>query len=237
MGDGADLNRRRGSGFARLLRISAIVAPDAQFALTVAVPNRLVHNSAMARPAEFDRNEARTRALRLFWRKGYQAASLTDLLDVMEIGRSSFYAAFGDKRSLFVECLDLYADHTQGFLAQARRQAAPLTAIEDFLALGETPIGQDVAAWGCLLVNTSLEMADVDPAVAAHASEHLVAVEGVFEAVLLERGVDPAQAQALAGLLMRLLEGLRVASRRSVPAKARHAQVRTAFRVLESTLN
>lgn len=135
----------------------------------------------MARPLEFDRNKARTRALRLFWRKGYQGASLTELLADMKISRSSFYAAFGDKRSLFVECLDHYAHQTFGLLAQARHQAPPLTAIEAFFALGQAPIGPDVAAWGCLLVNTSLEMAQVDPALAARASEHLVAVERVFE--------------------------------------------------------
>ncbi len=190
----------------------------------------------MARPLEFDRDEARTRALRLFWRKGYQGASLTDLLLAMQISRSSFYAAFGDKRSLFLECLDHYAHQTLGLLAQARRQAPPLTAIEAFFALGETPAGKDVAAWGCLLVNTSLEMAQTDPALAARANDHLLAVQATFEAALLERGADPKDARALSGLLMRLLEGLRVASRRSVPAQAQRAEIRAAFRVLETAL-
>ncbi|MFM8354230.1 MAG: TetR/AcrR family transcriptional regulator, partial [Gammaproteobacteria bacterium] len=56
----------------------------------------------MSRPIEFDRSKALDKAVALFWRKGYQATSLTDLLAAKQIGRSSFYAAFTDKRSLFL---------------------------------------------------------------------------------------------------------------------------------------
>ena len=54
----------------------------------------------MARPLEFNRSQATNQALVLFWRKGYQASSLADLLAAMGIARSSFYAAFTDKRTL-----------------------------------------------------------------------------------------------------------------------------------------
>lgn len=74
----------------------------------------------MSRPVEFDRRQAVNRALVLFWRQGYQATSLTDLLETMGIGRSSFYAAFTDKRIFYIECLDLFADRTLHLL-----QAAP----------------------------------------------------------------------------------------------------------------
>ncbi|MEO1614161.1 MAG: helix-turn-helix domain-containing protein [Pseudomonadota bacterium] len=56
----------------------------------------------------------------LFWRQGYQATSLADLLAAMEIGRSSFYAAFTDKRSLFIECLDLFSSRTIDLLHRSR---------------------------------------------------------------------------------------------------------------------
>ena len=74
----------------------------------------------MSRPIEFDRPKAVNRALVLFWRKGYQATSLTDLLETMDIGRSSFYAAFKDKRTSNIECLDLFADRTFHLLQIAR---------------------------------------------------------------------------------------------------------------------
>ena len=63
------------------------------------------------------------KATGLFWRRGYQATSIPDLLDAMEIGRSSLYAAFGDKRALFLECLDVYVGRTLALLADARAQA------------------------------------------------------------------------------------------------------------------
>ena len=57
----------------------------------------------MARPHEFDIPTAINKALVLFWDKGYQASSLAELLATMNISRSSFYAEFTDKRSLFIQ--------------------------------------------------------------------------------------------------------------------------------------
>jgi len=60
------------------------------------------------RPREFDCDEALTAALRVFWQKGYEGASLTDLTEAMGITRPSLYAAFGNKETLFRKALDLY---------------------------------------------------------------------------------------------------------------------------------
>ena len=86
----------------------------------------------MSRPIEFDRPKAVNRALVLFWRKGYQATSLTDLLETMDIGRSSFYAAFKDKRIFYIECLDLFADRTLHLLQNAMSEKPPVEALENF---------------------------------------------------------------------------------------------------------
>src|ERR1700755_2416332 len=59
-------------------------------------------------PREFDVDEALTAALRVFWSKGYEGASMTDLTDAMGITRPSLYAAFGNKEALFRKALDLY---------------------------------------------------------------------------------------------------------------------------------
>ena len=64
----------------------------------------------MPRTPEFDRTRTLNRALKLFWARGYTATSLADLLEAMGIARSSFYASFGDKRSLFIECLEVFGD-------------------------------------------------------------------------------------------------------------------------------
>jgi AcrR family transcriptional regulator len=60
------------------------------------------------RPREFDVDDALTAALRVFWSKGYEGASMTDLTEAMGVTRPSLYAAFGNKESLFRKALDLY---------------------------------------------------------------------------------------------------------------------------------
>ena len=65
--------------------------------------------SIVGRPREFDREEALGAAMRLFWQKGFQSASITDLCDTMSIRSPSLYAAYGSKEALYLEALDLYA--------------------------------------------------------------------------------------------------------------------------------
>jgi AcrR family transcriptional regulator len=60
------------------------------------------------RPREFDVDEALGRAMRLFWRQGYEGTSLADLTRELGITRPSLYAAFGSKEALFLRALDLY---------------------------------------------------------------------------------------------------------------------------------
>lgn len=71
------------------------------------------------RPREFDVDQALTAALRVFWSKGYEGASMTDLTDAMGITRPSLYAAFGNKESLFRKALDLYEREKLCYMGQA----------------------------------------------------------------------------------------------------------------------
>jgi TetR/AcrR family transcriptional repressor of nem operon len=190
----------------------------------------------MARPVEFDKEAARRQAVRLFWRKGYQATSLTDLISELGISRSSFYAAFGDKRAFFLECLDLYAAFTLGLLAAARRETRPLPALRSFFELGLAPFGEDASSWGCLLINTSLEMAGEDEDLSAHANRYLSQVQAAFETTLLVGGIPRDQARDMAEFLMMLLSGLRVSGRRAQPLAAQQRQIATAFHVLSAAL-
>ncbi len=190
----------------------------------------------MARPLEFDRDAALARAMRVFWRQGYQAASLPDLLTDMGISRSSLYAAFGDKRGLMLECLDLFAHRTLQILSRARAGQPALEALRQFFdrSVVDPPGGR--AEWGCLLVNTVLEMADVDDGLSAHAAARLAQVQAGFEDCLREDGCSPAQAAELAAFLMLVNQGLRVSSRRPQPPQARRDQIATTFRVLSAAI-
>ena len=193
----------------------------------------------MARPIEFDRPKAVNRALALFWRKGYQATSLADLLAAMDISRSSFYAAFTDKRSLFIECLDLFSARTLEMLHQARAEMPPVDALQSFFErnfVGAHGAGAVRGHWGCMLVNTVLEMAGVDDDLAARASHHLGEMQRIFQACLQDAGAEPVRAEELAAMLMLLNECIRVSSRRRLP-DAQHLQpIATTFRLIRSAL-
>ena len=70
---------------------------------------------AVGRPRAFDMNEALDRAMEVFWRKGYEGASLVDLTTSMGINSPSLYAAFGSKEGLFRAVLDRYDQTRAGF--------------------------------------------------------------------------------------------------------------------------
>ena len=75
--------------------------------------------TARGRPREFDTEMALSAALRVFWEKGYDGASLTDLTEAMEITRPSLYAAFGNKEALFKQALDLYESEKLAYVGSA----------------------------------------------------------------------------------------------------------------------
>jgi TetR/AcrR family transcriptional repressor of nem operon len=190
----------------------------------------------VARPIEFDRHQAVNRALALFWRQGYQATTLADLLMAMGISRSSFYAGFTDKRSFFIECLDLWAARTLDLIERARAEKPPMDALQEFFERSFVGARGAKADWGCMLVNTVLEMAGVDDELAARASHHLGDMQRVFQACLRDAGATPARAEELAAMLMLFVEGIRVSSRRRLP-QAQHLQpIATTFRLIRSAI-
>lgn len=75
--------------------------------------------TAKGRPREFDTDSALTAALRVFWSKGYEGASLSDLTEAMGITRPSLYAAFGNKEALFRKTLDLYQREKLDYMGKA----------------------------------------------------------------------------------------------------------------------
>jgi AcrR family transcriptional regulator len=76
----------------------------------------------IGRPRNFDMDEALGRALEVFWRKGYEGATICDLTAAMAINPPSLYAAFGNKEGLFCKALERYADKNEAFLQEALSQ-------------------------------------------------------------------------------------------------------------------
>lgn len=190
----------------------------------------------MPRPLEFDRPATVDKALVLFWRKGYQASSLADLLDAMGISRSSFYATFEDKRRLYIECLELFAERTKDVLLRARKDTAPLDALRSFFVSTATVQRSRRTDWGCMMVNTVLEMSGVDDDLGARASACLAAMQTEFERCLVDAGFPPARTADLASFLMLFNEGLRVSSRRKVSRERQLSDIDTTFHLIEREL-
>jgi AcrR family transcriptional regulator len=88
----------------------------------------------MARPKEFDQDEALHKAIRLFSQQGFAATSTDELMQVMDIGRQSMYDTFGDKRALFLRALELYVtESVQAIGVELDRNGSALSAIRSAL--------------------------------------------------------------------------------------------------------
>lgn len=191
----------------------------------------------MARPTEFDRDEALEAAMKLFWCQGYVATSLSQLLETMGIGRSSFYAAFGDKRSLFIEALELFSERMRKMLVDACEETGSLDAIGRYFYSTLLEVPGAWASRGCMMVNTILELADVDPELSVLAERKLAGVESVLEdcfeqAQQTGRYTRDRSARELAAHVMVLNQGLRVASRKRVPRSELKRNIDTALSLL-----
>ena len=113
-------------------------------------------------------------AMQRFWKHGYGATSVDDLVRETGTSRHALYQAFGGKRALFIACLDAYpAVAVTPAFARVEREGADLRDIADFF---EHQIARTEAAglpgWGCLFANTMTEAAPHDAAIAARVRAH-----------------------------------------------------------------
>ncbi len=164
----------------------------------------------------YSEQDVLTRAMEAFWARGYEATSMSDLVTATGINRGSMYAAFTDKRTLFIRALDHYDRHYRvEFLRQAEKGRSPADAI---IAAFEQAIGtpnESKDRRGCLLVNTALELSPHDSEIDQIVRKSFTAVETFFRD-MIKRGqaqgsisatIDSAdKARALLGLFL----GLRV---------------------------
>lgn len=116
----------------------------------------------MARPQEFDTAEALHQAMKLFWRKGYEATSLSDLLDATGLSKSSLYGTFGSKRELFLDAFDAYREHRAREMHRMLRVGSGRQAIEDFFLAIIADADASEFTNGCMGINEAVEMAPHD---------------------------------------------------------------------------
>ncbi len=189
----------------------------------------------MGRPREFDVDEALGKALHLFWRKGFEGTSMTDLTEAMGIAKPSLYAAFGNKEELFRKALDSYQATCMAFFQCAMTQPTARRAVERLL-FGFADVQTDCAhPPGCLETNGALVCSDG----ADHIRRELIRRRDGQVAMLQDRlqrarqeGDLPADAEPadLARYVMTVVQGMAVQAASGAGRDALHAVVRTALR-------
>ena len=177
---------------------------------------RHVSGESMARPTQFDRTEVLDKAMLAFWRQGYSATSMVDLVETTHLKPGSLYAAFESKKALFLTTLDRYGAESEHNLRQHLDKASsPVAAIGEYFDELADIVERDTDKSSCFLVNTVLELCRSDHEVRKHINGHLERVESIF-LTALQRAQEKreigsnADCEALAAFLMNNIWGLRV---------------------------
>src|SRR5213596_239882 len=110
----------------------------------------------MGRPRAFDVDKALECALRMFWRKGFEGTSLSDLTRAMGINRPSLYAAFGNKEALFRKALDRYDDGPAAYVREALEEPTARAVVEALLRGAVDLLSCPRNPHGCLMVQGAL---------------------------------------------------------------------------------
>jgi TetR/AcrR family transcriptional repressor of nem operon len=176
----------------------------------------------MARPLNFNVDEALDCALGVFWQRGYESTTTAVLAQAMGIQKGSLFNTFGDKRSLYLLALKRYlervSDDLQANLADAKD---PVEALSVWIAGRAATCSSTAGQVGCFIVNTTIELAGQDPVI----GEITKAYWGLLEdqlALVLEGGQargeirSEIKASTLAHLLMTHLAGMNVIARQGV---------------------
>ena len=182
----------------------------------------------------FDRYKVLDAAMIEFWKHGYAATSISGLRNVTGLGAKSLYDTFGDKRTLFIACLDHYAkkvlpvmfDQT---IAKYPPQKALKKILEDLVKA--SPRGETK---GCLLGVAAAEVEN-DPELSAEIRKYLVGIQRVLEEVISECSLNSSAPtpKALSSMLMTLLQGVHLISRVEGTSPQANAAIASAMQLIE----
>jgi len=115
-----------------------------------------ISSRTLGRPRGFDEHEALDAALQVFWKKGYDGTSLSDLTRAMRIERPSLYATFGNKEALFRKVLDRYTNTIASFTAVSLREPTARGVVECMLMGAADALANPASQPGCMTVQCLL---------------------------------------------------------------------------------
>lgn len=197
----------------------------------------------MARPQQFDREDVLDQALLVFWKKGFEAASIQDLVDATGLNRGSLYNTFGDKAGLFALVMDRYrANSPARPLVNAANDSEDPTdtrvLITTFFSALVQRAQNDGDHKGCLLTNTATGLYGCTDAMTDWVLETLKGLEDTLT-TLIERGQvrgevpSGATASAISRSLVASAQGLNVLARTGANTQMLEDVAAMAVRVLD----
>jgi TetR/AcrR family transcriptional repressor of nem operon len=195
----------------------------------------------MARPREFDEAAVLDAAIARFWQHGYEATSVRDLADEMNIAGASLYNAFGDKRTLYEHALNRYLD--QSFRERIRRLEPGLPPREAIVAFLQEIVKRsltDKQRRGCMLVNSAIESAPHDDKFFDIVATFLDEVEQFFFRCVSSGQKDGTitkanSAEDISKSLLSILLGIRVLARVKPERKLLEGLLRPIFGLLDDS--
>ncbi|WP_040886971.1 TetR/AcrR family transcriptional regulator [Marinobacter santoriniensis] len=179
----------------------------------------------MPRRPAYDRESALSRAISLFWEKGYHGSSMKQIEEALDMRPGSIYATFGSKDGLYLEALTRYAAAGGSELAEHMADYDSIVdGLQDYLrniAVSCTQKGV-APSRACLIVKTLLESSNIHAGLSEQAQAILKAIEQSFEELLeqaKERGElkERTKPDRLARLLQSQIMGLRSIAERNLP--------------------
>jgi TetR/AcrR family transcriptional regulator, transcriptional repressor for nem operon len=181
----------------------------------------------MARPRKFDESQVVQAARDQFWLHGFNGTSLDDLTNVTGLGRGSLYAAFTDKRTLFLRAID---DYTTALMDQALAdlrdpEKSGRDRLVDHIRSITKRLTADTKGRGCLMAKSAAEMGATDKDVARRVRKWLdVYQRDIAEAIRVgqrDGDIDPdADPDDLALLILALLRGAEALRKGGMPPRA-----------------
>jgi TetR/AcrR family transcriptional repressor of nem operon len=192
----------------------------------------------MARTREFDTEAAVSRAMELFWTRGYEATSVRDLTGHLGIGQGSLYAAFGDKDGLYRAALGHYRTTLAADALTSLGEGVDARSAIRTMLVERVRIAVERGGRGCLAVNAVCERLPEDPATRRTVRDMQDASRDALVDVLraaaergeISAGRDP---QALAAFLVTFLNGLLVSAKLTQDVRALEPLVEVALAVLD----
>jgi TetR/AcrR family transcriptional repressor of nem operon len=191
------------------------------------------------RPREFDADEVLEKAIQLFWTQGYEATSVSDIVEATGLNKSSLYNAFGSKDELFALALQRYVDMRATMLTQVLVQGthglADVHSLFDLIEMETASPGGDR---GCLAVNSSTELGGREESVEERSLDFRRSIRTALHAALGRAAaageIDAARTDAYADVLMAFLLGMSVVARSGAQQSEMREQLASMRSVVDS---